>query len=310
MYLKPTALVDGDKVAIITPSSPITSTKAIQSALPVFVECGLEPVLGPNLRNLRSDAWNSAPVDQRIHEIDWAFSDNTISAVCVSEGGYSAIELLPYIPYDLIRKTRKPFMGMSDITVINNAILRCSGLVNFCGPNIRIREKKPLDEQNLKHALMLLKLDSEWHNDPFSDCSLPRCVCGGIVRGTSIGGNLTLFTALIGTPFLPELEGAILFLEDTQAGGYEVSACLNQLELAGVFEKVGGVVFGEFVERPERQDSDVSVEDVVVRFFEDKLPCVFGMNFSHGETVANVPLGVETSLDAESCMVMFGNPFS
>jgi muramoyltetrapeptide carboxypeptidase len=108
---------------------------------------------------------------------------------------------------------------------------------------------------------------------------------------------------------MPDVNGAILFLEDIYAGGHEVSEMLNHMELAGILDSISGIVFGEFCKLPERDCQDMTVEDVIVRKIRDKVPCIYGMNFSHGETVATIPLGVETIINAEECFVSFGNPF-
>ena len=296
---------------MIAPSSPITSPACIAKAFPVFEEYGLIPILGDNLRFLRSNDWSSAPIEDRIDEFVWGFEDDTIDAVFVAEGGFSSIELVPHLPYDLIAQSGKVFMGMSDVTCINNAILRASGMINFSGPNVRIRAEMPDDRKSLGDAMGLLMSEGAWGDKPFKrmNNTFARCVCPGVVRGKAIGGNLTLFSSLVGTPYMPDLDGAVLFFEDIHASGYEVALMLNQLELAGVFDKVVGVVFGEFCKVPKRGAEDKTIDDVIVDFFTANLPCVFGMNFSHGDTTAVLPLGVDTLVDAEQCLVAFGDPF-
>jgi len=307
---KPRPLHDGDRVALIAPSSPLSSMVAIKQSVEVLKKHGLEPVLGANVTQMRSEGWRSAPLNDRVAEVEWAFTDPSISGVIAAEGGYSCMELLPYLPYEAIEKSGRLFMGMSDITAINNALLRCSHLVNFSGPNTRIRQDKPRDAQNLADALELLKMDSPWGTRPWRRLNtIPRCICEGIVKGPALGGNMTLFCSLLGTPFMPDTKGAILFFEDVHASGYEVSMNLNRLELAGVLDEVEGVVFGDFEKVPDRGDQDFTIEDVVVQMFRGRLPCIYGLNFSHGDTVATIPLGVEAVLDCEDCTVAFGNPF-
>ena len=310
-YLSPRRLERGSRVAIIAPSSPITSAKCIVKALPVFEKHGLIPVLGDNLRFLRSRDWSSAPVEDRIDEFVWGFEDDSIDAVFVAEGGFSSIQLVPHLPYDLIAQSRKIFMGMSDVTCIGNAMLKASGLVNFNGPNVRIREDMPNDRQSLGDAIELLMSEGAWADKPFKRMSntFAQCVCPGVVRGKAVGGNLTLFCSLIGTPYMPDLDGCVLFFEDIHASGYEVALMLNQLELAGVFDRAAGVVFGEFCKVPRRGAQDKTIDDVVVDFFTANMPCVFGMNFSHGDSTAVIPLGVDALLDAEQCLVAFDDPF-
>ena len=309
-YTAPKPLKKGDKVAIISPSSPISSSEQIYDSLPIFEKNNLKPVFGSNVIGLNSDNWSSGSIQDRVEEIAWAFADDSINGIIAAEGGWSAIELVPYLPYDIIRENPKVFMGMSDVTAINTGILSGANLINFSGPNVRIRKDYKYDVNNLNKALELLKKDEKWNIAPwYANNKLQRRVCDGLVDGKSIGGNLTLFSALAGTPFMPDCEGAILFLEDIWAGGFEVSLSLNRLELTGILDQINGVVFGEFMKQPQRGVGDMTIEDIIVSKFRDRCPCLYGFNFSHGELVANIPLGVDTVLDADNMIVSFDNPF-
>ena len=118
---------------------------------------------------------------------------------------------------------------------------------------------------------------------------------------------------LAGLPLLedlPDLDGAILFLEDKDVGGYELTQRLAHLSVAGVFRRVAGVVLGEFSDIPSSDDpADPSIEEVVTRVFSKGPPCCIGFNFSHGETIACIPIGVDVRLNAEEPSVLFGSPF-
>jgi len=310
MYVKPTPLHEGDMVAIIAPSSPISSTEALLRAVPVFEECGLRVAWGRNVTNVNSDAWSAASIENRIEEVTWAFESEEFAAVWVAEGGFSSAELLPYMPYDLIRKSGKSFIGMSDVTALNNGILARAGLANFSAPNIRVRKGFDHDAESLAFAIKLLMCDAKWNDFPFRlTDKMPRCVCPGIVRGPVLGGNLTIFSCLVGTPYMPDCRGAVLFFEDVHAGGYEVAMAIGRLELSGILDQAAGVVFGEFCKIPDRSSEDLAIEDVIVRKFRDRMPCIYGMNFSHGQTCASIPLGCDCVVDAEARSVMFSNPF-
>lgn len=300
----------GAKIAIVSPSSPVDDMGNIRKGLKALKKMGFNVSLGPNLTHLRTDGWSIASRDQRVDEIMDAFMDDSVDAILVSYGGYSSMEVLPYLDYEIIANHPKVFMGMSDVTTLNMAIMSKAGFKTFNGPNLRFRNKHSHEENNLEEAFSLLGQDSEWGAKPFSRSDrLPRTICGGMAKGRAIGGNLTLFTSLLGTPYLPDLSGSILFLEDTQSAGWELSICLNSMFLAGVFDIVEGVVLGEFTEQPDRSDGDLAVEDVLARFFRDMCPCVCGFPFSHGEYSAVIPLGTEVEVDADRREVYFGNPF-
>jgi muramoyltetrapeptide carboxypeptidase len=253
----------------------------------------------------------SAGLDERLQELLWAFEDPTINGIFTVTGGFGSAELLPYIPFDRISRTPKVFMGFSDTTALNSGFLLRSGLLTYNGPSVSVRidnkKNKDSDGLALKDALKFLMDDETWGSRVFfRNGGFPRCVFPGEVKGKAIGGNLTTFAGLLGTPFLPSLEGAILFLEDVDEGGYELLRTLTHLSIAGVFSRVAGVVLGEFARFPEKVDpGDPSVEDVVVEFFKRGPPCVYGLNFSHGSTGAIIPIGATTHLDADRAEVFF-----
>ncbi len=315
VYLRPRPLKLGDRLAIISPASPPNPVE-IFGGLTVIRNCGLEPVLGDNLRYLRSRGLCSASLKDRVDEFVWAWQDDSIAGILIATGGFGSAQLLPHIPWELCRTKVKPLMGFSDVTALNNALLRKAGVASFHGPSATIRKDAQgghldCDVTSLKDALELLLDPQPWEGRPFlRNEAIPRCVCRGRVSGPAIGGNLTTFACLLGTEFLPELHGAILFLEDIDEGGYELKRTLTHLDLAGVFDKVAGVVIGEFARAPTTVDTgDPSIEDVLVDFFSNGPPTVVGFNFSHGDITGVIPIGVTTHLDAQECILAFDNPF-
>jgi muramoyltetrapeptide carboxypeptidase len=285
---------------------------ALKRAERVFAKYDMQLSWGKNITRLRSDCWHSADVESRVHELEEAFRDPETSCVWAAEGGYSAVDLVPHLDYDVIRASGKAFVGMSDITALNNALLARAQFSNFSGMNIRCRDENAEDDMRaLELSIELLMVDGPWYGRPFEESKFdPRCVCPGIAEGWAVGGNLTIFTGLIGTPYLPDCTGAILFFEDTHAGGYEVSTNITRLELSGILSRAKGVVFGEFAKKVERGDQDMCIEDVIYRKFNNVMPCIYGMNFSHGKTCAVIPLGCKAVMDADNRSVSFGNPFA
>lgn len=313
-YVRPRVLTRGDRIAIVSPSSSVDS-KEVYAGIQILKKKGLVPVLGPNLTQIQSDGLYSAPLKERVKEMLWAFADDSIDAILVADGGFGSAQLLPYLDYEGIRQSRKLFMGYSDATALNMALLARSGLCNFNGPMAAVRieeeEKKGKDIRALSDALDLLMDGEIWGSRPFCRMSrIPRCVYPGKVRGRAFGGNLDTFVRLLGTPYFPDCRGGILFLEDIRCGGYLLAQSLTQLKLAGVLEDIEGIVFGEFKKTPRVEDrGDPSVEEVVVEFFKRGPPCVYGFNFSHGDDIAVIPMGIPTLLDATNARVFFGRVF-
>lgn len=311
--IRPRVLRRGDRLAVVATSSAI-DPQQIALGCEIIRSVGLEPVCGPNIRRLRTTGLYAAPLQERLAEIEWALNDKSIAGLIAATGGIGSAQLLPYLPYQKWAESRKLFMGYSDSTALNLALLRCANMVNFNGPSAAVRvepeEDRQYDSESLADALDLLLTCEPWADRSFiRQRYTPRCVTSGRVRGLAVGGNLTTLACLLGTPYIPSFTNSILFLEDVDEGGYELDRTLTHLRLAGVFKEAAGIVFGEFTRAPkEVEPADPSIEEVVYTHFKDGPPCLYGCGFSHGDYTAVLPIGVEAELDADAGIVSFAAP--
>jgi muramoyltetrapeptide carboxypeptidase len=127
----------------------------------------------------------------------------------------------------------------------------------------------------------------------------------GIAEGPLLGGNLSVFTRLLGTPFMPNLDGAILVLEDVGERPYRLDRMWTHLELAGVFRKVSGIALGSFTHCEERDQSYTSKDLLRELAVATGLPCVAGFPIGHGDVNEPVPLGVRVRLDGAAGRLTF-----
>lgn len=311
LVLPPKRLRSGSKVAIVAPSGPII-TDEVQAGIDIIRECGLEPVLGPCVKVLKTTGAHAASVKDRVEELNWAFSHTGISGVIGAVGGEGSAAVLPYLDYNKIRASQKPFVGMSDLTSINTAIFTKSGLISFNGqtPSIRLNKGNKImysDIESFKWTLELLKSDQTWGSRPFKfNPYFPRTVSSGKSSGISVGGNLDTFVHLLGTPYMMQPENTILFVEDIHKGGEEISRELLHLRLSGFLDQVAGIVIGEFEDVPKSVDAKIpSVEDTILEYFGRGAPCTYGYSFSHGPLTSPIPIGADTFIDADTGDVMF-----
>ena len=302
--IPPRALNVGDRVAIVAPASPFRSDELLDG-IDVIRECGLTPVLGPNVRMLHSHGTHAASVGSRVDELMWAFSDTSISAVITATGGVGSAAVLPYLDYDVIRTGRKALLGMSDITSLNTGIMTCAGLTSISGqyPTVRVDEgdkKRMSDTESLALTLELMMSREEWGERPFCiNQYIPRTVSPGRASGHIVGGNLDTFSRLLGTEFFPDCNGAILFIEDVHKDGEGLQRMLIHMRLAGVLDQVAGVVIGEFYDVPKKEDARVpDIDDVILEFFSDGVPCLAGVSFSHGDFTIPIPIGAQCDMNA------------
>jgi muramoyltetrapeptide carboxypeptidase len=132
----------------------------------------------------------------------------------------------------------------------------------------------------------------------------------GKAEGQLIGGNLTLMSALVGTPYLPSADGAILFLEDVGEAIYRVDRMMTQLRLSGLLDRVSGIVFGHFTDvKPNPGLGNFSLMDILRQHCEPlQVPCYFGAMIGHVDQQSTVPVGARAEMDADKGVLSLREP--
>jgi muramoyltetrapeptide carboxypeptidase len=311
MYISPKRVRAGSKVAIVAPSATF-STQDVAAGMDAIREAGLQPVPGPCVKNLRTRSpQRAASFVERADELNWAFSNPNISAVITVRGGEGAAAVLPYLNYDMIRKSQKPFLGKSDNTSISMGLLCKSNLSSVSGRGASIRSDcgqdiTESDYQSLKWTLELLMSDQAWGDRPLKyNQHFSRTVSAGAAIGPAIGGNVDTFSRLIGTEYMPDVEGAILFLEDVDESEVSLSRMFLHMKLAGILNKVNGIVLGEFVKSNSKHAKNFVYENVIQEYFTQGPPCMYGFSFSHGNYTCPIPMGATTKMNADTGELTF-----
>jgi muramoyltetrapeptide carboxypeptidase len=301
--VKPRALKPGDTVGLIAPASYTFDLWSLDDAAARVEALGLKPKFGKHVRGRRG--FLSGTDDERLEDLHAMFSDPRVSAVFALQGGYGTPRLLDRIDYGLIRRNPRILLGYSDITGLHLAIGRKSGLVTFHGPNM-IGSLPPRTVELLKKALFVAEPIGELTNpdeaDPLNVEFPLRTVTPGVARGRIVGGNLTLVTATMGTPYEIETKGRIVFLEDTGEAPYRVDRMLVQLRLAGKLQEAAGVVFGTCTDcGPGKSSFELSLslsEVLMEQLGTLRVPVIAGLVFGHTKEKSVLPMGVEAELDA------------
>jgi len=137
-----------------------------------------------------------------------------------------------------------------------------------------------------------------------------QTIVPGRAEGHLIGGNLTLMSALVGTPYLPRFDNAILFLEDVGEAIYRVDRMLTQLKLSGHLQKVSGIVFGHFTGvKPSPGLGNFSLMDILKQHCEPLgVPCYFGAMIGHVDQQSTVPVGGKARMDASTGILELAEP--
>lgn len=235
---------------------------------------------------------------ERAKIVNRLFSDPGIQGILCARGGYGALRILNHLDWDLIRKNPKPFMGYSDITAILTAILSETGMPVFHGPHVvslATADAKTL--ASFVDALSGPAKTIEIHDG--------KAIREGVGMGILKGGNLATLCHLLGTRFQPDFAGAVLFLEDIGEPAYKIDRMLTQMKLAGIFDKIHGVITGSF----ENCDNEEYIEEIVGEcFHEYQVPVLFGLDAGHGKTNLSLSFGRMIKMDAMALKIQWVRP--
>jgi muramoyltetrapeptide carboxypeptidase len=303
--LKPKALQPGMTVGLVTPASNVPEDEELYAAMDLVRSLGFSAKPAANL--FRRTQYLAGSDRQRADDLNAMFADPEVDAVFCVRGGYGSGRLLRYLDYDSIAANPKILMGYSDITAILNAITLRTGLVTFHGPIAGGNFSDYTYQQYLK--VLVEPGPTTRIGEPPEFETRPgvidwenrlTTIVPGVAEGHLLGGNLSLMVTLLGTPFEPRFEGAILFLEDVSEPPYSVDRMLTHLWMAGKLEQVAGIVLGKFTD-DDYDSNTFSMEQV----FRDRLeplgiPALRGTMIGHIEDKTVVPLGIRARLDADA----------
>lgn len=291
--IKPKPLPEGGTIAVIAPSSR-GEVAALQPSVDALQERGYQIVLHDQI-HLEHHQSAGTP-DQRARAIMDVFADPAIDAIIAARGGNRAMHTLPLIDFEIIRNNPKPFLGFSDGTALINAFYARTGLIGYHGPSLSRVARGSQAEQDQMMACLQGRSQT-------LDFSAATTLHGGRVTGPLIGGNLSMLAALVGTPFMPDTTGAILFLEDIGDQLSRYDRMLAQLALSGALSKAGAIIFGVVA---VEGDSSVTpfgfeVADILREHtFGLKIPVMMDAPFGHTGPLWTLPVGGMATLNADT----------
>ena len=303
--VKPKRLRPGMSVGLVTPASNVPEDQELHAAMDLVRSLGFSAEPAANL--FSRTQYLAGTDQQRADDLNAMFADTDIDAIFCVRGGYGSGRLLRYLDYDMIAANPKVIMGYSDITSILNAIYLRTGLVTFHGPiaggnfsNYTYEQYKKVLIEPTQIARIGEPPEFETRPGVVDWKNRLTTIVSGVAEGHLVGDNLSLMVTLLGTPFEPQFEGAILFLEDVDEPPYSVDRMLTHLWMAGKLEQVAGIVLGKFTD--DGYDSNTfSMEEVLRDRLEPLgIPTLRGAMIGHIEDKTVVPLGVRARLDADA----------
>lgn len=310
--VKPPRLRLGDTVGLIAPANATFLQVELDLARETLEALGLRVKAGAHL--LDRYGYLAGRDADRAADVNALFADRDVRAVLALRGGWGSARLLPHLDYAAIRRHPKVLMGYSDVTALLNAVHARTGLVTFHGP-VGISTWTPFSIESM--AAVLFEGDTPTLANPVElrDGLVQvedriQTITPGRARGRLLGGNLTVLTAIVGTPYLPDLDGAILFLEDTGEAVYRMDRMLTHLKLAGLLGRIKGFVFGRCTDcKPGEGYGALTLDEVFADHVKPLgVPAFRGSMIGHIDRQFTVPVGLEAEIDADAGTIRLLEP--
>lgn len=317
-----------------TPTFPITigvfsSSSPISATVPVryvrgkhFLEQKGFQVMDGALFG-QQDSYRSGSIRQRADEFNALLYHPNIQILMASIGGNNTNSILPYVDYEYLRRHPKIIIGYSDTTALLLAIYAKTGLTTFYGPALAssFGEFPPFVEETFDSFQTIVcgtapipfeyQMPAAWTDEFINWSTQDRsktatknswlCVQPGLVRGRLIGGNLNTMEGFFGTEYMPEIRpGDILLLEDSLKDASTIERSFSLLKLAGVFDKIGGIILGKH-ELFDDNGTCRQPHEILLEVLNGiKIPILAQFDCCHTHPMLTLPIGCEIELDASN----------
>ena len=310
-------LKKGDHIRIISPSLSIQAIggfNANVSAKEKLEELGFDLSFSSNY--FEHDLFDSASIASRVEDLHEAFADPSVDAVLATIGGFNCNELLPYLDYDLIAQNPKIICGYSDTTALLNAIYTKTGIQTYMGPSYSSFKMEAGQDYQTEAWLKAVMQDDydlvpskEWSSDPWYDPTQPRYFMptewkvynAGSASGTIIGGNLSTFGLLRGTPYAPQEENYILFMEEAEEDDY-IEFARHLAALLQAYPNPQAVIIGRFPKECEM------TEEILLAILDKHpllktIPVLYDADFAHTQPLFTITIGAQATLDTNEMVI-------
>jgi len=264
----------GDRIGLVACSNPLKPWEQdqITALAETFAKLGLSPVFSNYIFEEEPDS--SVAGAERAQVLNDFYNDDSIKAIFDVSGGDIANELLDFMDYQSIKKHPKPFFGYSDLTTIINAIYKKTGNVSYLyQARCLAWENKEIQTVNFANSILNGQEDlykSKWD-----------FIRGTSVEGIVVGGNIRCLLKLAGTPYMPDFEDKVLFLESYGGGVALMKTDSSQLAQMGVFKKIAGLLLGTFTKMEENNESP-TIAELVLSAADQATPIAKTQELGHG----------------------------
>ncbi len=302
MIIKPPRLKPGDTICLVAPGSAGFDAAACEKGKRLMEARGFRVVEGTHVRDAM--LFFAGEDSARADDVNRAFADDAVAAVMCVRGGAGSVRILPHLDFRVIGRCPKIFIGYSDVTALQLAMLKRCGLVTFYGPMLATElghSFTPFSEQSLFEVLTTTGKAIPVRKNPGRNV---LTLCGGEAHGQLVGGCLSVLVSTLGTEWEVDTRGRILFLEDIDEQPHRIDRYLTQLLFANKLQEARAILFGAFsrCEYPEQHEYarfNVRALDIIKeRVLPLDKPCLYGLPFGHTHDMLTMPNGGHAYVDA------------
>jgi muramoyltetrapeptide carboxypeptidase len=318
-------LQKGDIIGVVAPSAPISAfcPRRLERGVEMLKKMGYKVKLGKTVTMVED--YTAGTISERVEDIHEMFTDPKVKLIMATIGGYNANDLLEHLDYELIRKNQdKLFIGYSDISILLLALYTKSGVQTVMGPMVlpqfgEYPEIQRFTQDSFEYVTgnigsglaYELPISSEWTEEMLSwdeeddrarkmkENSGWEMIADGAAEGRLLAGNISTIAKMIGTGYLPETEGAILFLEDDDEASLSViQGLMQQFRQAGLMKGIQGLVFGRFQKGSEIESGQL--EKMLVNILGSfNIPVIANVDFGHTDPLLSLPLGKNVKISTK-----------
>ena len=299
----PKKLEKGDCVALVAPSSAIARER-VPLCIKKIEDMGYRVKIADNL-DLDYHGLSAGPGKLRAEWLNKMFADPEVDAIFCVRGGDASARIMEYLDFDIIKNNPKLFVGYSDITNLHLFINQHCGYGTIHGPMVSSNMLDNFDEETERSFFQILNGEGEIDYWSPKGKELKR-ITPGKAEGELVGGNLTLVSDALGTPYDFDPTGKIIFLEDVHSSTTGTERDMYHLRNAGYFNKAAGILIGQFNDMNSNCDEDWIWSDCILDILSDlDVPAIWGVESGHEFPMMTLPMGAYCEMDADNLTIKF-----
>lgn len=299
----PHKIKPGDTVGLICPSSPV-SRQRVDQCVKVIERLGYKVKPADNLVE-NYGGYMAGTGEKRGQWVNEMFADPEVKAIFCIRGGDGSSRIMEYLNYDLIKNHPKMLVGFSDVTNLHLGITQNCDLITFHGPMVSSNLVDDFDEETRRSFYQAIEADAEYTFQNPKGFPL-EVLQKGEGEGRLIGGNLSLLSASIGTPYEVNTEDKILFIEEVSEPLTKIEKWTYHLRNAGKLRQCKGILLGQFTgvanEDNPKYDVISCMEDILKGL---EIPVMYNVQSGHGRPMMTLPMGALCTMDTEKKEIRF-----